>query len=171
MEQFSLHYHVGFGTIWNLLCGGCCSLSSPSAWVRRPFKRTGVDAVAGKRPRKEDDRGSPQPFGLINIGHIEAENVRVNLETAESDGELNVCAFRRVLDARRLAKHLKLSKNGSPNMLKVTVCRVRNLPIAAETIVLDVRGQDRVVSKSFSSSQTNSMEFKSSTRISSAVLS
>lgn len=169
VEQFSLHYHVGFGTIWNLLCGGCCSLSSPSAWVRRPFKRTGVDAVAGKRPRKEDDRGSPQPFGLINIGHIEAENVRVNLETAESDGELNVCAFRRVLDARRLAKHLKLSKNGSPNMLKVTVCRVRNLPIAAETIVLDVRGQDRVVSKSFSSSQTNSMEFKSSTRISSAV--
>ena len=68
-----------------------------------------------------------------------------------------------------LSKRTLLSKNGSPNQWKVTVCRVRNLPIAAETIVLDVRGQDRVVSKSFSSSQTNSMEFKSSTRISSAV--
>ena len=145
-QHLSLHCHIGFGTIWNFICGGCCSLSSPRLWTRGSNRRRGLSPGAETTP----EVSSPRPIGLIHVDHIEVNNIRLNLETAMTDGELNLCAFKRLADAGRLAKALPPDQ-GHPVRLAVDVLKVRNLPAAAQRIGLDVRGQEEVLTTRLSS--------------------
>jgi hypothetical protein len=136
-QQLSLHCHYGFGTIWNLACGGCCALASPLSWTRRQARRGGEQ----KPENRDEDLSSPRPFGLINISHVELNQLTLNLEVSKTDGELNLCAFSRLADARSLGKVFKM--RGTPGRLKVSVLSVSGLTTVADRLVLHVRGQEQ----------------------------